>query len=509
MSVESISIIVVSHRDDAFLATCQASIQSASLHPVESIVSPVAAPIRIASDAPSSATRAAAINSGVRQTNGSIVGWLSSDDILQPRALDSVAHYFATHREVDVVYGPSQYIDGDGNLICPLDVPTWNRTRLERRCFLQFPAVFYRRRLFDPGENLDSSLEYWEDYQWCLRLSQQGARFARLDETLAAKRVHAKNRIIGTRDPMHLERSSREVVSLLQRQLHRIPARWAIHCGQTAAEIAGHAPEQSAAYDRVLLDTAMSVATPPEGWVRRHDQWMANALIVMRHVASESKAISRRPRLATRFLSRVPQQMYRHFWDRKIFRLHNYEPRDTWQLPRIQPTNDTNLELPTISIVTPNLNQGKYLGRTIRSVADQSYPHLEYVIEDGASTDNSVQVIEEFASHITHWESAPDSGQADAINRGMRKTTGQIMAYLNSDDLLLPGSLSYVARYFATHPKVDVVYGHRLLIDEHDREIGRWISPPHDDKLIAWADYIPQETLFWRRRALGCDRRQD
>jgi GT2 family glycosyltransferase len=73
------------------------------------------------------------------------------------------------------------------------------------------------------------------------------------------------------------------------------------------------------------------------------------------------------------------------------------------------------------------------------------------------------------------------------------------MAWLNSDDMLLPGSLAYVGRYFAEHPEVDVVYGHRVLIDTSDREIGRWVMPAHDDEVLSWADYVPQETLFWRR----------
>ena len=75
------------------------------------------------------------------------------------------------------------------------------------------------------------------------------------------------------------------------------------------------------------------------------------------------------------------------------------------------------------------------------------------------------------------------------------------MAYLNSDDLLLPGSLAYVARYFAAHPEVDVIYGQRVMVDEHDRQIGIWVLPPHDDEELALLDFVPQETLFWRRSA--------
>ena len=83
---------------------------------------------------------------------------------------------------------------------------------------------------------------------------------------------------------------------------------------------------------------------------------------------------------------------------------------------------------------------------------------------------------------------------------GFRHATGEIIAYLNSDDLLLPGALNYVGDYFAKHPNVDVVYGYRIIVDEYDQEVGRWVMPPHDDEILSWADYVPQETFFWRRR---------
>ena len=73
------------------------------------------------------------------------------------------------------------------------------------------------------------------------------------------------------------------------------------------------------------------------------------------------------------------------------------------------------------------------------------------------------------------------------------------MAWLNSDDLLLPGALFYVAEYFRKHPEVDVIYGHRIIINEDNRETGRWVLPPHNDNMLQWADYVPQETMFWRR----------
>jgi hypothetical protein len=155
---------------------------------------------------------------------------------------------------------------------------------------------------------------------------------------------------------------------------------------------------------------------------------------------------------------------------------------------------------PTISIVTPSLNQGKFLGRTLRSVLDQDYPALEYVVQDGGSTDDSAAILIEHEHRLARWTSAPDAGQADAINRGFDGTTGEIMACLNSDDLLLPGSLAWVARYFQKHPDVDAVYGQRVIVDDDDRQIGIWITPPHDDSMLGLSNVVPNETLFWRRR---------
>jgi hypothetical protein len=155
---------------------------------------------------------------------------------------------------------------------------------------------------------------------------------------------------------------------------------------------------------------------------------------------------------------------------------------------------------PRISIVTPSYGQARFIERTIRSVIDQDYPNLEYFVQDGGSVDGTVEILQRHAARLTGWESKKDTGQSQAINRAFARTTGEIMAWLNSDDVLFPGSLAQVADFFARNPDVDVVYGHRVLIDEEDAEIGRWLMPSHDAAVLSWADFIPQETLFWRRR---------
>ena len=162
------------------------------------------------------------------------------------------------------------------------------------------------------------------------------------------------------------------------------------------------------------------------------------------------------------------------------------------QLPNIQAP-------PLISIVTPSFQHGSYLEKTILSVLEQHYPNLEYIVQDGGSTDGTLEILERHKGRLKNWASHKDRGQSHAINLGFAHASGEILAYLNSDDMLLPGALHYVAAFFRAHPDVDVVYGHRVMIDTQDREIGRWVLPEHDNEVLLWADYIPQETLFWRR----------
>lgn len=186
-------------------------------------------------------------------------------------------------------------------------------------------------------------------------------------------------------------------------------------------------------------------------------------------------------------------------WRPRLGSLRHYPPR-ALAVPGSYSDAKPPTPAPRISIVTPSFGQGHFLERTIFSVVGQGYPALEYVVQDGGSTDQTPAILRRYDPLISSWASEPDGGQADAINRGFDRTNGEIMGYLNSDDLLLPGSLAYVARYFAEHPQVDVVYGNRLMIDGDDGEIGSWILPGHDDEVLTLADYVPQETLFWRRR---------
>lgn len=158
-------------------------------------------------------------------------------------------------------------------------------------------------------------------------------------------------------------------------------------------------------------------------------------------------------------------------------------------------------DLPRISIVVPSFNQGRFIEATLRSIIDQQYPNLELIVVDGGSTDNTLAVIKQYEAHIDWWVSEPDSGQTAAINKGFMQSTGEIMAWINSDDLVASGALHLVADYFVKHPETQAVYGDRILINEESLEIGRWILPCHSNRVLKFADFVPQETLYWTRKA--------
>jgi glycosyltransferase involved in cell wall biosynthesis len=158
---------------------------------------------------------------------------------------------------------------------------------------------------------------------------------------------------------------------------------------------------------------------------------------------------------------------------------------------------------PAFSIVTPSFQQGKFLEETMRSVLAEPSVNVSYVVQDGRSTDGSTDIIRRHGDRLHAWASVPDRGQADAIARGFAQTSGRpedLMAWINSDDFYAPGTLAFVADWFARHPDVDAIYGHRILVDENSHEIGRWFLPPHDPAVLRLNDFVPQETLFWRRR---------
>jgi glycosyltransferase involved in cell wall biosynthesis len=158
---------------------------------------------------------------------------------------------------------------------------------------------------------------------------------------------------------------------------------------------------------------------------------------------------------------------------------------------------------PKLSIITPSFNQAQYLEQTILSVLDQNYEPLEYIIIDGGSTDGSVDIIKKYEDRLAYWVSEPDRGQAHAINKGLQQATGDIVAFLNSDDLYLPGAFAAVERYFSEHPRVEWICGDTLMFGNgmKDEVINAQV-PKTAAECLCWAYLAPQPGMFWKRELL-------
>lgn len=158
-----------------------------------------------------------------------------------------------------------------------------------------------------------------------------------------------------------------------------------------------------------------------------------------------------------------------------------------------------NKDLPLVSIVTPSRNQVAYLERTIRSVLEQDYPAIEYLVIDGASTDGSQAIIHKYQKLLAFSISEPDCGQTDALNKGFAQAHGAIYAWINSDDVLRPGAVASAVRFLSEHPEVGMVYGDADLIDEQDRVIGKFPARQTDYRLLRQGYvHIPQQASFFR-----------
>lgn len=165
--------------------------------------------------------------------------------------------------------------------------------------------------------------------------------------------------------------------------------------------------------------------------------------------------------------------------------------------------------LPKITIITPTLNQGKYIEKTILSVLNQNYPNLEYIIFDGGSTDGTIEILQKYSDKLI-WFSEPDRGQSHAINKGLLKATGDIIGIINSDDEYEIGALHKVGLYFSSHPKAMWLTGRCKIIDENDNVIIPWVSlyktfllTFHNYDLLCIVDYISQPATFWRREVMA------
>lgn len=151
-----------------------------------------------------------------------------------------------------------------------------------------------------------------------------------------------------------------------------------------------------------------------------------------------------------------------------------------------------------ISIITPSFNQAGYLEQTIQSVIGQNYSNLEYIIIDGGSSDNSPEIIKKYERHIAYWVSETDTGQSHAINKGLEKATGDIIAWINSDDQYLPGALKTVSNYFSRNPEIDLIYGNAVNLYPNGKT-KNYIVKEFDPVDLLSRVSVHQPSVFWKR----------
>lgn len=358
--------------------------------------------------------------------------------------------------------------------------------------------------------------------------------FQRMVATLREE-ISTKDKLVGERDNLLNERQAQ--LTVYQEMLAKLPAdaeNWSRIFGDKDRHIinieallgertreleglrasvanyaAGYAAlEQSKLYGRMLAEKEAVIQSLHRDCVEREAVIRQLALETTGPFARVGKFFGAtrshfRLKFWVPFNDWIFKKVVEDYW-MKIGELRHYHPRSlVWE--KFPKAKLPESRLPKIGIVTPSYGQAHYIESTILSVLNQKYPKLQYVVQDGGSKDGSKEIIARYADRLTAWESCPDKGQADAILRGFAKLKDtlkpeDVMAWLNSDDFIAPRALRFVGEYFARNPDVDVVYGHRIIIDGEDRELGRWIMPRHDPKTLEWIDYVPQETVFWRKR---------
>lgn len=211
-----------------------------------------------------------AVNKGIRATDGEIIGWLNSDDVYYPGAIARVVDYFSAHPEIDVVYGMADHIDLEDHAFEPYPSEPWDFERLKETCFICQPALFFRRRVVEKHGLLDESLNYCMDYEYWLRISQAGARFAYLEEKLAGSRLYADNKTLGARVKVH-----REINDMFKKLFGVVPDQWLFNY---AHAVVGAKLNRDAAPKRFVLEVALRTLFYAMHWNRRVSVAMRNEI---------------------------------------------------------------------------------------------------------------------------------------------------------------------------------------------------------------------------------------
>jgi glycosyltransferase involved in cell wall biosynthesis len=412
----------------------------------------------------------AAVNDGFKKTTGEIMTWLNSDDKYHPNAFLKVAYIFNTFSHIEWLSGRPTIWDKNGNLVSIEDLRGgWSREKYLQKHydspFIQQETVFWRRSLWDrAGGHLRTDIALAGDLELWMR-------FFRLAQLYPVEALIGGYRRYGDqRAQLFLDKYIAEAERILDEEI-------ASHKKGTDKRLLPPPPIVNINVSEFL---SANVINDPDK-IRQKNCWrgyIGNLKDVLQDAALKQK---------TDIIALMNNE------------LDLLKPKKQ-KVPKKRVTEKT---LPKISVITPSFNQGEFLEKTITSVLEQNYPDLEYIIIDGGSTDNSVDIIKKYEKYLTYWVSEKDRGQADAINKGFKRAAGDILAWLNSDDFYYPNAFNYIVQAFRKFPDAGLYIGNGYITDKEGKVLHSYSNGVgfDVDVLINGQCYILQPSVFINRTA--------
>ena len=416
--------------------------------------------------------QSAAINAGMQRCNGDLVAWLNSDDFYWGDALWQVGRAYAAFPGHGLYIGNGLRYDqlqDVYSLFCRRHLALNRSALVNGLDYVLQPSTFFLRSAWQEVGGLHPSLRFCMDWDAIIRVAERYPAVL-INELLAVSREYEATKTSSGKLGRALEIG----------QMIRSHTQLQVTPGSTYYLL------------ETLLDVTEGVVLPK---ARSHIYAGMNAL---------------------------REQFAQHYGNSDSFpesgdpQDDTYLPLPTADIPRrgCRPGPD-EASLPSISIITPSFNQAQYLWQTLESVLNQDYPKLETIVFDGGSIDGSVDMLGSYGDRLTYWVSEPDRGPAHAINKGFARATGEILGWLNSDDMLATDALWEVARAFAEDPDLDMLYANALYIDEENRlyladhgthRTAFYYGEMQPLKRIpaywSYVHAVPQPTVFFRRRLL-------
>ncbi len=387
---------------------------------------------------------------GCKHTSGDWMGVLSAQDRLLDEWPRTLVETLNAQPDAEVLCSDHCEIDQNSikNKLKQCKVPS--RAHLLAGDAAPPELVIFHKNLIKSLGAFDETLETRVAFEFLVRATACNPKIAKLSQPVLGRRVLKESRRASASELEQMLAHTDEAIAVLQGKDLQPGDFWLLEKYAIEAQQAGLNRLTGLDFDKYVYSAALKARRE----FGNSSQGKASGIgLLWNHMRVEAYHLLKRPKYASRLVIRptrtrkptakrpepvAPPVVEDNRPSHRIFQLRFNEP-EPCRLPASYFRKQRASSL-SITIVTPNLNQGRFIERTIKSVVSQGYPHLEYVVQDGCSTDQSVEVIRRYESYFARWQSVKDRGQSHAINMGLERTTGDIMAYLNSDDILLPAA---------------------------------------------------------------------